>query len=78
MFILNFYNQDINILRWNVPRVLYQFDKLNNFEIKKESSLPGVEPGIFCSVGRRVIHCATNPVGGLYENYIFILLELRE
>ena len=24
-------------------------------------SLPGLEPGIFCSVGRRVIHCATSP-----------------
>ena len=29
---------------------------------KKISSLPGVEPGIFCSVGRRVIHCATSPM----------------
>ena len=24
-------------------------------------NLPGLEPGIFCSVGRRVIHCATSP-----------------
>ena len=27
----------------------------------KSATLPGLEPGIFCSVGRRVIHCATRP-----------------
>ena len=40
---------------------------------KKISSLPGVEPGIFCSVGRRVIHCATNPLlGREFEKYKFL------
>ena len=29
---------------------------------KKYLTLPGLEPGIFCSVGRRVIHCATRPL----------------
>ena len=29
------------------------------------STLPGLEPGIFCSVGRRVIHCATRPLHNL-------------
>ena len=27
-----------------------------------KTSVPGLEPGIFCSVGRRVIHCATRPI----------------
>ena len=27
----------------------------------EKSNLPGFEPGIFCSVGRRVIRCATGP-----------------
>ena len=45
---------------------------------KKVSSLPGVEPGIFCSVGRRVIHCATNPLWGVEElKYLkFALLSI--
>ena len=29
-----------------------------NFTNKTSLSVPGFEPGIFCSVGRRVIHCA--------------------
>ena len=29
----------------------------------KKTSLPGIEPGIFKSVVRRVIHCATRPHG---------------
>ena len=30
-------------------------------EKKLELTLAGLEPAIFCSVGRRVIHCATEP-----------------
>ena len=43
----------------------------------KESNLPGLEPGIFCSVGRRVIHCATGPVGGFSINKKYITVEQR-
>ena len=35
---------------------------------KEISNLPGFEPGIFCSVGRRVIRCATGPAR--YETMI--------
>ena len=35
---------------------------LKNRKIKKcKTILAGIEPAIFCSVGRRVIHCATGP-----------------
>ena len=42
---------------------------------KNNSSLPGFEPGIFWSVVRRVIHCATGPADRLRKKiqYIYIL-----
>ena len=39
--------------------ILLRFCKIG--PVQKNSSLPGVEPGIFWSVVRRVIHCATSP-----------------
>lgn len=42
-----------------------QFGKINLHLQKTLASLPGFEPGIFWSVVRRVIHCATSPVVSL-------------
>ena len=42
-------------------------------------SLPGFEPGIFWSVVRRVIHCATDPFISfmkLISNQLIIVMEL--
>ena len=35
-----------------------------------DAILPGFEPGIFCSVGRRVIRCATGPDRGFQVPFI--------
>ena len=43
-----------------IPRKKTTFKQLY-FTMKKSSSAPGFEPGIFWSVVRRVIHCATHP-----------------
>jgi hypothetical protein len=37
------------------------FDIFLQISYKKKSIQAGIEPAIFCSVGRRVIHCATGP-----------------
>ena len=40
---------------------VYNLKMLNRIRDKNLSNLPGFEPGIFWSVVRRVIHCATGP-----------------
>ena len=42
--------------------------ELYNNKVKNITSLPGFEPGIFWSVVRRVIHCATSPWKPYLEN----------
>ena len=53
---------------------------MNDSRKAKDAILPGLEPGIFCSVGRRVIHCATRPLSettfeAIMNRKIFIELQ---
>ena len=41
----------------------------------KISIQAGIEPAIFCSVGRRVIHCATGPLIFIFK-YLMLLLQV--
>ena len=58
--------QDSNLV------ILFYLYTLLVFNIEKFPNLPGFEPGIFWSVVRRVIHCATGPARKLAQHYLTI------